>query len=190
MALWNDATYALRQLRKSTGFTLIVLATLALCIGMNTAIYSVLDAVLFRPAPFPEPDRLAMLVTAVRGKRGEEIDTSQTGALYEAVRDRAGLLDCAAWSGIGGGGVSSPAGDGEGGGDNYGVVARLRGGVSWPAANAQLAALSRNLRDDPAFPREADYFEERVMPLTAGLVDESRRELLVTWGAVLMVPLI
>src|SRR5258706_367440 len=106
MALWNDATYALRQLRKSTGFTLIVLATLALCIGMNTAIYSVLDAVLFRPAPFPEPDRLAMLVTAVRGKGGkpgEEIDTSQTGALYEAVRDTAGLLDCAAWSGIGGG---------------------------------------------------------------------------------------
>src|SRR5258706_3062224 len=99
MALWNDATYALRQLRKSPGFTAIVLVTLALCIGVNTAIFSVLDAVLIRPAPFPEPDRLAMLVTATRGRGNEEVDTSQTGALYEAVRDRANLLDCAAWSG-------------------------------------------------------------------------------------------
>jgi hypothetical protein len=67
MALWNDARFALRQLRKSPGFTLIVLITLALCIGVNTAIFSVLDAVLFRKAPFPEPDRLALLVTAARG---------------------------------------------------------------------------------------------------------------------------
>ncbi|HXA51024.1 MAG TPA: ABC transporter permease, partial [Candidatus Acidoferrum sp.] len=98
MALWNDATYALRQLRKSPGFTVIVLVTLALCIGVNTAIFSVLDAVLFRPAPFPEPDRLALLTTVERGRDGENIDTSQTGALFEAVRDRASLIDVAAWS--------------------------------------------------------------------------------------------
>src|SRR5437763_1760239 len=98
MALWNDATYAVRQLRKSPGFTVIVLMTLALCIGVNTAIFSVLDAVLFRPAPFPEPDRLALLTTVERGKDGENIDTSQTGALFEAVRDRATMIDVAAWS--------------------------------------------------------------------------------------------
>src|SRR5882724_6999747 len=107
MALWNDARYALRQLRKSPGFTVIVLVTLALCIGVNTAIFSVLDAVLFRPAPFPQPDRLAMVVTVRGAKSGGEVDTSQTGAAYEAVRDRAGMLDCAAWSGIAGANFSA-----------------------------------------------------------------------------------
>src|SRR5215831_11143009 len=103
MALWNDARFALRQLRKASAFTLVVMVTLALCIGVNTAIFSVLDAVLFRPAPFPEPDRLALLVTAQRGRSGEYINTSQTGALYEAVRDGSPILDCAAWSDFGGG---------------------------------------------------------------------------------------
>src|SRR5882672_9076606 len=102
MALWNDARFALRQLRKSPGFTLIVLLTLALCIGVNTAIFSVLDAVLFKPAPFPEPERLALLTTVSRGKGGEDIDTSQTGALYEAVRDRTTGMDTAAWSRVSG----------------------------------------------------------------------------------------
>ena len=64
MALWSDTRFALRQLRKSPGFTLIVIGTLALCIGVNTAVFSVLDAVLLRGAPYPEPDRLAVVVTA------------------------------------------------------------------------------------------------------------------------------
>src|SRR5450432_4683775 len=82
MALWPDARFALRQLRKSLGFTLIVIGTLALCIGVNTAVFSVLDAVLLRAAPYPEPDRLAMVVTASRGRGAEEVNTSQTGALF------------------------------------------------------------------------------------------------------------
>jgi putative ABC transport system permease protein len=51
MSLAKDVRFALRQHRKNLGFTLVVLATLGLCIGANAAIYSVLDAVLFRPAP-------------------------------------------------------------------------------------------------------------------------------------------
>src|SRR2546427_2729803 len=70
MPIANDVRFALRQLRKSPGFTFIVLATLGLCIGANTAIYSVLDAVLLRGAPYPEPERLAMVVTHWRAPEG------------------------------------------------------------------------------------------------------------------------
>src|ERR1700677_2246407 len=98
MALAADVRYAVRQLRRNPGFTLVVLATLCLCIGANTAIYSVLDAVVLRPLPYPEPDRLAMVVTANVQRGGEEVDFSQTGALFEAVRDGAPGLDSAAYA--------------------------------------------------------------------------------------------
>jgi len=57
----NDFRYALRQLIKSPGFTLVAIVTLALGIGANSAIFSVIDTVLLRSLPFPNPDRLAMI---------------------------------------------------------------------------------------------------------------------------------
>ena len=75
MAVWKDLRFALRQLRKSPGFTLIVIATLAVCIGVNTAVFSVLDAVLLRGVPYPEPDRLALVVTAAHDGAVENINT-------------------------------------------------------------------------------------------------------------------
>src|SRR5260370_11796557 len=106
--LWSDARFALRQIRKSPGFALTVILTLALCIGVNTAVFTILDAVLLRPVPYPEPSRLALVVTASRSGGAEDVNTSQTGALFEAVRDRATGLDAAADARIGGANFAAP----------------------------------------------------------------------------------
>ena len=76
----------MRTLRRTPGFTAVATLTLALGIGANTAIFSLVDGILFRPLPFPAAERLV----AVTG-------TYPNGA-FAALRERARTLDVAAYA--------------------------------------------------------------------------------------------
>ena len=273
----RDIRYAIRVLARSPVFAITAILTLTLCIGANTAIYTVVDRVLLRPLPYPRPDRLAVVVRYYQGIG--EADVSQAGVTWVALRDGASKLDFASFSDLGMGvnlvaggeaeyvlqqrvsagyfrvlgvlpaigrefsdeedrvngpqvavlshalwtrafhadaaivGTSillrgephlvvgvmpsgfvnetradvwtplRPSTTGEGGGENYGIVARLRDGVSWPEANAQVAAATASLVRE-RYGRSRLPVSLAVMPLQRGLTEDTRRPLLVLWAAV------
>jgi len=90
-ALLRDVRYALRRLLLSPGFTVIATLTLALGIGANVAIFTVVHAVLIRPLPFPNPDRLVRVAADARATGGRNIGISQPE--LDDLQHRAGIFD-------------------------------------------------------------------------------------------------
>ena len=103
----QDLRLALRQLHKNPGFGLAVALTLALGVGVNTAVFSLLDGFLLRPLPYPDPDRIAVLLLHQEGisKSGQfvqEDDPSQDGETWEMIRDRVPAVQAAVFGGTSG----------------------------------------------------------------------------------------
>src|SRR4051794_21833416 len=90
-SLVRDLRHGLRRVVAAPGFTALAILTLALGIGGNVAIFTVVNAVLIRPLPFPNPDRLVRLAADARATNGRNIGISQPE--LDDLRNRAGLFE-------------------------------------------------------------------------------------------------
>src|SRR5215472_5819825 len=89
--LFQDVRYGLRVLWKSPGFTMVAVLSLALGVGANTAIFSIVNAVLLRSLPFSHPERLVKIVASNRGVGARDIGLSVPE--LDDLRTRAGVFD-------------------------------------------------------------------------------------------------
>ena len=284
----RDARYALRLLRRTPIFSLTAIATLALAIGVNTAVFTLVDAVLLKPLPYVAPDRLALVSREVRANGVEDHSPAVDGRTWELLRDHATTVDRAVFStwptgvnlivpgGSGSAGLARyvrqqrvsagffgvlgtvptigreftaqedrqggpsavilsaelwqglfhsdptvigrpvvlrgeaytvvgvmsegfqsgvradlwtplrPSTAGEGSGENYRIVLRLRESATWPAAHAELASMGAELNRRRPSP---DGVEAglTLIPLQAGFAEELRTPLVMLWVAVAIV---
>jgi len=279
--MMHDLRHAIRVLRKAPIFTATAVVTLALCIGANTAIYTVVDRMLLRPLPYLAPDRLAAVTRHVEGDGVSSDQIGQNGRTWELLHHSATKIDVAATGGTMGvnlvaghrteyviqrrvsagffqvlgvrlargreiaadedrvGGPQAvvlthgiwarvfgsdpsvvgrpivlrgephivvgvlpadfwysqrvdvwtplrPAPRGEGGGENYGIIARLRSGMTWGEAEGEIASLGGPLmREMYRSPNRTVRLG--LIPLRRGLTQELRLPLLILLGAVAIV---
>src|SRR5487761_2658382 len=94
----RDLRYALRLIRQNWGFSLTVIAILALCVGVNTAVLAVVNSAMIRPLPYPQPERLAQVVRVFRDEGNTDEHDNHDGRAWEAIRDRVSALDATVYS--------------------------------------------------------------------------------------------
>jgi predicted permease len=112
-AILRDLKYALRQLRRNPGFTFIVLLILSVAIGANTAVFSMVNALMLRPLPYPEPQQLATVMRnygiTKDSRTVTDSENEQDGETWELVRDNVPAVEAAVYS-YGSSGVNLQAG--------------------------------------------------------------------------------
>jgi predicted permease len=278
----HDLRYAFRLIRQNWAFSLTVIVILALCIGANTAVLSVVNAAMVRPLDYPDPSRLASVVSYGKDYgTSKDYGSSHDGRTWELIKERVPSIDAAVCGGGFGGGVNmgvngngvfvkqqrvsagffrvlgiapkigrefndledrrggpsvvllshalwqkyfqadpsivgrgillrgepytvigvipagvhfdGPAADlwtpvrpsktGEGSGSNYGIVARLKPGVNWTQASAELNALVQELKKQGSYSKDATV-HLGVISLQEGITGDLRQPLKMLWAAV------
>jgi macrolide transport system ATP-binding/permease protein len=106
---WRDVRYGLRMLRKTPGFTVMAVVTLGLGIGANTAIFSVVNALLLKNLPYVRPERMGTIYMRTTGPQAANERRNVDGEQWELLRDDVPSLVCAV-SSMGTSGVNLQAG--------------------------------------------------------------------------------
>ena len=91
-ALGQNVEFAVRQVRRHPGFTATVIVTLALSIGANTAIFSMVNVLMLRSLPYPHPERMGTIYTRVTGSRASDERHKLNGEQWELLRDHVPAL--------------------------------------------------------------------------------------------------
>src|SRR5579864_3987459 len=108
-ALTQNLKFAFRQLNRYPGFAATVILTLALSIGANTAIFSIVNALLLKSLPYSHPERMGTIYTRVKGPQPWDDRHHLDGEQWELLRDNVSAL-ISAISGIGASGVNLESG--------------------------------------------------------------------------------